>query len=475
MDFAAFLDELEKIAVTRSVQEWRSMNAAGDTAGADAIAKAHGQLGAKPRYLEDISLGGAEAGVDKMMGTAGAQAGAGPNLQQRLEQYKANKANLGVEGRTPTQSVKSSPDGRATLLRGTQAPAQAAAPNESGYIARKLYKPDSDISRGEFTPQLLEQKQRITDQARSLSPEAKAMVPAMYGHQTAGTGGLQRTTSMHEYVPGLSDLRGKNIGTDDKPIWNRSQQGRSDLVNVQDKVLNPMNAKGMTMADTVSATGTNYGNVVNSPQGPKVLDFLPNVQGEKNPALESFKTYAPQGSQFVEGGPKGSVGQLRKEVFNPKMQIQHASAGDQMTAARTLGGGHAASAPGSLHTPANANAAAQAAATPRPGSRPMPAAQATSVPPSRQVPASGVRPSLAPAGGQLAGGQLAHAPTMPSAAGSFAHAPTVRPMAAAASGMHLPTVRPGAVASAAGKLEHAAATSAPGLLRRAGTALSRFH
>lgn len=468
MDLAAFLDELEKIAVTRSVLEWRAANAAGDQAGADAIAQAHGQLGAKPRYLEDISLGGAEAGVDKMMGSAGAQPVAGPNFQQRLEQYKANKAQLGVDGRTPTQSVKSSPEGRAALLRGTQGPAAASAPNESGYIARKLYKPDSDISRGEFTPQLLEQKQRITDQARALSPEAKAMVPAMYGHQTMGQGGLQRTTSMHEYVPGLSDLRGKNIGTEDKPIWSRSQQSRADLVNVQDKVLNPMHAQGKTMADTISATGTNYGNVVNSPSGPKVLDFLPNVQGEKNPALESFKAYAPKGSDFVEGGAQGSMQQLRKEVFNPKMQIEHASAGDQIAAARTLGG--QAPAPGSLHTPANANASAQAMATPRPASRGGAPSMASSAPTSRPaVSASGVRPSMP------AGGALAHAPTMPSPQGAFAHAPTARPAASALSNMHLPTARPGAIASTVGKLETAAAKTAPGFLRRAGTALSHFH
>ena len=440
MDFFSFLDELTKIAATRSVKEWRAANAAGDQGTADAIAAGHAQLGAKPRYLEDISLGGAEAGVDKMMGSAGAPAAAGPNLQQRLQQYKANKAQLGVEGRSPTQSVKSSPEGRAALLRGTQGPAAAAAPNESGYIARKLYKPDSDISRGEFTPQLLAQKQRITDEARALSPEAKSMVPAMYGHQTMGSGPLQRSTSMHEFVPGLSDMRGKNVGTADKPVFSDMSQARGRLTNVQEKVLNPMSQRGLTMADTISRTGVNYGNVVNSPSGPKVLDFLPNVRGEKNPATESFRTYAPQGSQFVEGGAQGSMGALRKEVFNPQMRVQPASGPEQMRAAAILRG----------EKPAPVAPSPQASVqTSKPGA---PAAAATSVPAARQAPAAAA--TSVPRSRMPAPALPAHTPTMPAAPGAL-HAP-----------------RLGGVA---GRLETAAARTAPGFLRSAGKTLSSVH
>lgn len=427
----AFTDELEKIAVTRGVQEWRKATAAGDAAGADQIARGHAQLGAKPRYLEDISLGGEEAGVDKMMGRAGAPAAAPLNTADRLEQYKANKLQLGVDGKAPTQSVMQSSSGRGALLRGTQPAPQGAAPNESGILARKLYKPDSTISRGEFTPQLLAQKQQVTDQARALSPEAKAMVPAMYGHQTMGSGGLQRSTSTHEFVPGISDLRGKNIGTDDKKVFSRMPQAREDLTNVQNTVLNPMAAKGHTMADTVSATGTNYGNVVNSPQGPKVLDFLPQSRGQLNPAVQSFGKYAPTKTEFAEGGTHGNMGVLRKEVFNPKMNIQEASPEMQDRAQQVLMG----KAPSLSQVPAPNAAAAQA--TVRPGMAHAPTA-------------------------------MPHAPTAPTnvlgrGVGAIAHAPT-------AIATHMPT----APLRAIGSVERAAATKAPGLLRAGAGMLSHL-
>jgi len=469
MDFHAFLDELEKIAVTRSVQEWRKATAGGDTAGADAIAQAHGALGAKPRYLEDISLGGAEAGVDKMMGSAGAQAGPAPSLQQRFQQYQQNKAQLGIDaGRTPTQSVKSSPEGRAALLRGTEGPAQAAAPNESGYIARKLYKPDSSISRGEYTPQLLEQKQRLTDEARALSPEAKAMVPAMYGHQTMGSGPTQRTISHHEYVPGISDLRGTNTGTAEAPQWSRSAGAATDRAALQQHVLNPMAARGHTMADTISSQGANYGNIVNTQAGPKILDFLPNVQGEKNPAIESFKKYVPNsGSAF----DTGSVGDLRKEIFNPKMQVQPASADMQHRADVALSGQQTGP-----RTPAPA--ASPNSNLPTRPNRPTPNADMPTAPVGR-APANGLAHApTAPSAQNM----LGHAPTVASAQGALAHAPTLpsavtaaKPMASAANvASHLPTVRPGAIAGAAGKLENAAMKTAPGFLRKATTAISHI-
>ncbi len=467
--FAADTANSAKFAATRGVREWRAASGAGDPATADAIARGHAQLGAKPRYLEDISLGGAEAGVDKMMGSAAAPAPAGPNLQQRLEQYKANKAQLGVEGRLPTTSVKASPEGRAALLRGTQAPAQAPAPNESGLIARKLYKPDSDISRGEFTGQLLEQKQRITDEARALSPEAKNMVPAMYGHSTRGQGALQRHTSTHEFVPGLSDLRGNNISGDpSKTVWSRGQQFRGDLKNVQDTVLNPMAAKGKTMADTISTTGTNYGNVVNSPQGPKVLDFLPNIRGEKNPATESFRTYAPEGSRFVEGGAGGNMKALRKEVFNPQMQIQPASGPAQMRAAAILRG---------ESPPPLASSAASSQSVSTSGVRPTVAPGSAVAPAATAAPGklrAAPAPTPAPATMRVApaqAGLASHAPTMP-ATSSAVRGPTFRPPPVAGAASHMPSIPS---LKTVGKLESAAATRAPGLLRQAAGTLSRIH
>jgi hypothetical protein len=410
---SSFVDELEKIALTRSVKEWRASSAAGDTAGANQIAQGSAQLGLKPRYLQDISMGGEEAGVDKMMGHAGA----------------AGLPSTAVRGQSPASN---------TMTPTATGPAQ----NADGLIARKLYKPDSTITRGEFTPQLLEQKQKATDMARGLSPEAKSMVPAMYGHETHGAGGLQRSTSMHEYVPGTSDLR----GVKGEQGWSNVPAARQNLEKVRDTVLNPMAAKGHTLGDTISETGTNYGNVVNSPQGPKVLDFLPKSRTQLDPTTQSFGTYAPTHTEFahkVETAPgefrpgtHGSMGQLRKEVFNPQMNIQPASPAMQDRAQQVLMGK-------------------------RPGLASAPATSAVTPPPANAV--------LTRAAGPQAMRPAAHVPTMPTApvahaaVGGIAHAPT-----------SLATHMPSSVGRVVGTAERAAATRAPGLLRAAGGALSHL-
>lgn len=290
MNVKALLDELQKIAATRSVKEWRAASASGDQATAGAIAGGAHQLGLKPRYLKDVSTGGEEAGVDLMMGHR-----AGPTGES----------------------------------------------NDGGLLARKLYKPDSLVSQAEFTPQLLQQKQQMTDSARALSPQAKAMVPAMYGHDTMNAGTpLQRSMSFHEYVPGISDLRGKEApdGTYSRPGAERS----ADIEGVQKNVLDPMAAKGTTMADTVRRTsgggnGVNYGNVVSSPQGPKVLDFLPSVSGQANPAIESMKKYAPINGPSKFTGDQANVGALRKEVFKPTMQSNEAPYQDRVMGHMAVG------------------------------------------------------------------------------------------------------------------------------------------
>lgn len=283
MNYASFLDEFRKIAATRAVKEWQKATAGGDQATADQIAHGYGQLGLKPRQLKDVSIGGGEAGVDLMMGR--------------------------------------------------KAVPSTGEVNQSGYIARKLYKPDSVISRGEFTPQLLEQKQQMTDTARSLSPEAKQMVPAMYGHETMGQGPLQRTVSYHEYVPGISDLRGQKSEVNGRDVYSNPRGEYMGAVNkVNETVINPMEARGQRMMDTTKirseggAVEPNWGNVVKSPQGPKVLDFLPHNQSQPNAALASMHAYKPSGdSKFgpdVEHGQNPNVGDLRKEVFNPQMKIE---------------------------------------------------------------------------------------------------------------------------------------------------------
>jgi hypothetical protein len=329
-------DFFEKDAATRAVKEWQKAHAAGDTGTADSIAKGYGDLNLKPRQLRDVSIGGAEAGVDQMMGDVRHSTGQMPQNEQmsprrelfgRLDQMKANKADLGLEGRSPTQSVKSSPEGRAALLRGTQpAAGPGPAPNESGYVARKMYKPDSYISQAEFTPQHVQQKMDMTQAARSLSPEAKAMVPDMYGMKTMGAGPTQRTMSYHEYVPGMQDMRGKNIGTEDKPIYSQQQQASKDLSAVNQHVLGPLSGKGMIMGDVTGSRGTNWGNVARDASGQaKIVDFLPQMAGQRSPAAQSFAKYAPGATlrHSEEGG--GTVGDLRKEMYKPTMQSRPAT------------------------------------------------------------------------------------------------------------------------------------------------------
>lgn len=324
----SFLDELEKIAVTRSVKEWRGMQSAGNTGGADQLAQASGQLGLKPRYLQNISEGGMEAGVDKMMGRAGFQPpAADPSVQQRLQQFKKNKSQL---ARASTQHATSAP-GSATqqsaqnvverlgsptgLLHGTQAPAAAPAPNASGYLAQKVYKPDSPLTTGQDTSKLLQMKQQYTDKARALSPEAKQMVPAMYGHkEIQGPEGQLRHVSQHEYVPGVSSLR-------------KDPNAVANAQRVQDVVAKPMAAKGMPIGDIARThngqLGGNISNVAMTPQGPKVIDFLPH--GENSPVgviQRGEHDYAIPSSSGSGRGDTGygkhNLNQLRRDVYRPQ-------------------------------------------------------------------------------------------------------------------------------------------------------------
>lgn len=409
--------KMPKVAATRAVKEWQKAQAGGDQMTSDQIAKGYGDLGLKPRQLKDVSTGGEEAGVDLMMGR--------------------------------------------------KAVPSTGEVNQSGYVARKLYKPDSAISRGDFTHQLLGQKQQATDAARAMSPEAKQMVPAMYGHETAGQGGLQRNISYHEYVPGISDLRGQKAEVNGRDVFSRPREKyMGDVENVENKVLKPMQEKGMTLGDTVRARtgggrGVNWGNVVNSPQGPKVLDFLPSMQGQKNPAFESYKahfgdnpTSAPAygGSRF--SGDAANVGSLRKEVFKPTMDVTPppAAGAGQPPIARS---GTRASMPPASHAPEAMMATSlQGRGAPAAGAD---SAQ-TSVPAARGG-AGGVQPmrtapTAVPAA--RASGALAHAPTMPSAAHSMGTAAPFNLVKKAPLG--------GALQAA----EHSVAAKAPGMLTRIG-------
>lgn len=282
---------LFKTAKPRLVRAWREAQQAGNTQLADQYAKAYGDLGLKGRYLNDVSGGGSEAGVDRMMGRAPSGAG-----------------------------------------------------HESGYLIRKMYKPDSQLHQGEFTKKTLEQKQLITDAARAHSPAAKEMVPDMYGFKQHGTDANPRFTSYHEPVSIGGELKG--------------HQAISAGLEARNTVINPMAEKGHHIGDVATtqrgymrtpggtvpvntdqvgavydqfkSTGgqINPGNLVRDTQGKtKILDFLPGQEGSSPTIFQSEEKYRSgmqAGSQYRT---KGDLAALRKEVHapTPEMSPQHLS------------------------------------------------------------------------------------------------------------------------------------------------------
>jgi len=279
---SAFYTEIEKVAKPRLVRAWQDAQASGNTQLADQYAKAYGDLGLKGRYLNDVSGGGGEAGVDRMMGRA-------PN----------------------------------------------GAGHDSGYLIRKMYKPDSQLHQGEFTRQTLEQKQQITDAARAHSPAAREMLPDMYGFKQHGTDANPRFTSYHEPVQIGSTLSGS--------------KAVSAGLEAKNTLINPLAAKGMHIADvaptTVGVTSAgktvntdalgivydqhkttgglaNPGNIVKDTAGKtRVLDFLPGHEGQDSTLLSSSEKYRSGegvGSQFRR---RADLGALRKEVHVPTAQF----------------------------------------------------------------------------------------------------------------------------------------------------------
>ena len=274
-----FIAELTKIAITRSVQEWRRASASGDQAGANQIAQGAGQLGLKPRYLENISGGGMEAGVDKMMG----------------------RSQMG------------------------------SAENQSGLLARKVYKPDSPIATGQNMTNLLGQKQEMTNTARGISPQAKQMVPEMMGHQQIqGPGGQIRNLSEHEYVPNAKSLHS-------------SPAGVAHAQRVQQTVAAPMAAQGQGMGDIARVhegqLAGNVSNVAMTPKGPKVMDFLPEQFGggkggvfQKGPHDLAYSQGLGSGRNDT-GYDKSNMNQLRKDVYRPQANYQQPALAGQPASA----------------------------------------------------------------------------------------------------------------------------------------------
>lgn len=221
------VDQLVKIAKVRAVKEWQALDAqrekatrAGNQQAAqsaqqqmDQIARGYGDLGQAPRHVKPISAGGQEAGVDLMMGRREAPI---------------------------TQSMEGA--------------------NQGGYLVRKVAKPDSPIAQGEDMTHLLSEKQQYSEFAR-MSPDTRSMVPAMYGHDShVSPNGQVQNVSYHEYVP-----HGQAVTTQN------AQQVAGQLAPLRENY----GFRDIPLVQGGKARG-NFDNVAVTPQGPKVLDFLPH-------------------------------------------------------------------------------------------------------------------------------------------------------------------------------------------------------
>jgi len=287
-----FLAEFEKLAKTRAAAEWQAAQARGDSGMANDIAAGYGKLKLRPRYLKDVSQGGAEAGVDLMMGAP----------------------------------------------MGQQLP--------GGYVARKIYKPNSPLHRGEVTRKVLEQKKEMTDAAQKLAPQH---VVGMAGFEQVGKApGAPRFASYHEYVPKFKDfhqMQERHVGLGISP------EATGPLDAMEQNLLNPMARRGMQLNDVMGPAPPghgvqaarnptsfgrgrriNAGNVafVEDSSGKaqaKVMDFLPRIEGQPDLAREFEQRQGARDllNPLHDHGPnkydqKGGLAQLRKDVF----QGQHA-------------------------------------------------------------------------------------------------------------------------------------------------------
>lgn len=298
---------LEKVAKTRAQKEAIQALARGDKETAATIAKGYGDLGLKPRALKNVSTGGQEAAVDLMMGAAGGQgSGAG---------YSGGK-NM-----------------------------------SDGYVIRKMYKPDSAAHQGEHTQRVLDLKQRATDFARQ-DPTMRDHVADMAGFRRIEGPNGPRFVSFHENVPHktLEDAVGAGMSM---------EEAGGHVGALEDKVLNPLRAKGVNLGDVVDADGINAGNIAMVPNAegghtPKILDFIPESAHGENPVRDFA---AVRDSAIPVGGAGESAGravhpitsgqyidEVRKDVMRgaggskhaPKVRIGPAGAPKFTTKARRV-------------------------------------------------------------------------------------------------------------------------------------------
>lgn len=277
--------ELVKLARVRAVREWQALDAqrtqaqnSGNVQAAqaaqqqmDSIARGYGNLELAPRHIRDISAGGQEAGVDLMMGHRQ------PSLTQSME-----------------------------------------GPNQGGYVVRKMAKPDSPVAQGHDMTALMADKQMITETAR-MDPSARAMVPAMHGHDThTNANGQVHNVSYHEYVPNA------------QPI---APQNRQSVAQQLEPLRELYGMRDVPLIDNGRARG-NFENVAHTPQGPKVLDFLPHgnsldVTTHQGRDIPEGRYTTPTGELHTQTKytvPENAtpaqhsqvLGQLRKDVFAGK-------------------------------------------------------------------------------------------------------------------------------------------------------------
>jgi len=255
----AFVDELEKIATTRAVKEWRAAMARGDEVTADQIAHGYGQLDVNPRYLKRLGQG-QEGLVDLRMGPYGAPAG----------------------------------------------PVRPAPVNPTGYFAAKMHDPFSPIAQNEFVGPHIRLREEITNAARGLSPDADAMVTKTYGHKEVAPG---RWVSGHEYVRDASRFHG---GPEEVLAEHKAKQ-----------LVDRLRQQGYDMGDVIKEGPNGVithggGNLVETPSGSKILDFSGGIVGELSPSQRSYIKYGPTQSPFdPELGDRSTA--LRKEVYRPSL------------------------------------------------------------------------------------------------------------------------------------------------------------
>lgn len=397
--------EKEKAAATRAVKEWRANAAAGNVAGADQIAQGYNQLGLAPRNLHNISAGGVEGAVDRMMGSA-----------------------------TPGQ----------------------VGPNQSGYLARKIYKPDSPLATGADMTQVLQAKQHAINTARSLGPEAREMVPDMYGHREMRTGNQIRHTSDHEYIP----------------MGGKVKESPEMVQKMQDTVVKPLRDKGIHIGDLPEVRDGkvvgNASNMLAAQGGGKIIDFAPHVPGKVELHGTSISTSTGRTDTAFN---KSNLPSLRKEVYNPT-QGYHPSMG---ALAPNRGVPSQANGPMSQASTAIARPAAgaeAATAMARPAAAAAPSQAATAI--ARPRAAAPVATAMTrPAGMATEAATAVARKPLTGAVGALAHAPAEaataiarKPIAAAAGRL--------AASPLAGKVEGAAAHALQPLGSTALSAASRL-